>query len=278
MRRKIEIPKKKLYKLYYREKKSKYKIGKIYNCSFKTVLNRMREYGMQPLPRSIIQSKYEKKDFSNDKLEKAYMIGFRLGDLNVYKTVKHSSVIILRCHTTSREQVKVVKNLFSKYGKVSFKRNNKSKSYHVNCFLNKSFNFLLPKIDSIYDWISKNNCYSASFAAGYIDAEGNLGVYDDRARFKIDSYDKNIIFGLYDWFLKNKIFCPKPLRIGIKNQIYNRKFGYKYNRDLWRIRVSKLESLMKLFSMIKKYLKHKKRIKDLNKCLNNLYERRNKKY
>ncbi len=275
MRKKIKIPKKDLLRLYYKEKKSKYTIGKMYNCSFKTVLNRMREYGMKPLSRSIIQSKYEKKDFSGDNIEKAYLIGFRLGDLNVYQTVKHSDVIVVRCHTTCDAQLQLMKKLFSKYGKVSFKMNKKTNSYHINCFLNRSFDFLLPKHDKVNSWISKNNSFSASFAAGYIDAEGNLGVYDKRARFKIDSYDKNILFWLYRWFLKNKVFCPKTKKIGVKNQIYNKKMEYKYNNDLWRIRASEQYSLEKLFILIKPFLKHKNRLKDLNNCLKNLYERRN---
>lgn len=270
MRKKIQISKNDLIKHYYKEKKSKYTIGKMFNCSFKTVLNRMREYNMEPLSRSVIQSKYDKKNFSENLLEKAYLIGFRLGDLNIYKTTENSEVIVARCHTTVIDQVDLMKNLFSKYGKVTFNYNTKSKSYHINCFLNESFSFLLPKKDRIEKWIIENNLYMASFAAGYIDAEGNIGVYDTRARFKIDSYDKYIIFQLYKWFYKNKIICPEPQKIGIQNQIYNSKLGYKYNKDLWRVRVSKQESLIKLFRIIKPCIKHKKRMEDLNKCIMNL--------
>ncbi len=276
--RSIEIPKKRLERFYYKENKSSYEIGKIYKCSFQTVLNRMKEYEMKPLPRSIKQNKYKKNNFSENKTEKAYIIGFRLGDLNVFKTVKHSKVIVVRCHTTNLDQVEIMQALFGKYGQVSCKENKKTASYHINCFLNESFNFLLPNVDKVDDWISKDNNYSVSFAAGYIDAEGNIGVYDGRARFKIDSYDKNIIFWFYRWFLKNKIYCPNPIKIATKNQIYNKKFGYKYNKDLWRIRVSKRESLKVLLNMIKKHLKHKKRLRNLNQCLQNLHERRKKQY
>lgn len=270
---KIIIPKKDLEKLYYKEKKSKYKIGEIYNCSFKTVLNRMREYGMTPLSRSIIQSKYKKIDFIDDKYEKAYIIGFRLGDLNVYKTTKKSEVIVARCHTTCYEQVDVMKKMFGKYGQVSVNEG-KDKSLTVNCFLNESFNFLLKKEDEVDKWITKNNDYSNYFAAGYIDAEANIGVYDGRARFKIDTYDKNIIQWFYEWFLKNNINCPVPKKIGSKNQIYDKHKNYKYNKDLWRVRVSEQKSLKILFDILSPILKHQKRKKDLIKCIKNLNERR----
>jgi hypothetical protein len=272
----IHISKKELISLYYKQKKSKYEIGRIYNCSFKTVLNRMREYGMKPLSRSIIQSKYLKKNFTGDECEKAYIIGFRLGDLNVYQTAKHSEVIIVRCHTTKKEQLGLIKKLFSKYGRASIGGNNKKGSKYINCFLNKSFVFLLPKEDKVENWITKNPSYSNNFVAGYIDAEANIGVYDGRARFKIDSYDKNIIFWIYNWLLRNNIFCPKPLRIGKKGQVYDKELKYKYNEDLWRIRVSDKNSLCKLLLIIKPLLRHKTRLQHVNKCLINLNIRNGK--
>lgn len=271
---KILIPKKELTKLYYKEKKSKYKIGRIYNCSFKTVLNRMREFGMKPLSRSVIQSKYKKKDFSGNNFEKAYIIGFRLGDLNIYKTTSSAEVIVARCHTTKKEQLNLIKNIFKKYGKVTISKLNKSNSYHINCFLNNSFEFLLKKGGEVEKWITNNDGYSKSFAAGYIDAEGNIGIYDKRARFKIDSYDKEIIFWFYGWFLKNNISCPNPIKIGKSGQIYDKNLNYKYNKDLWRIRVSEKNSLEKLLIVISPYLKHRKRKNDLIKCLKNLDDRK----
>ena len=268
---KIVIPKRDLIKLHYKDRKSTYEIGRIYECSFGTVANRMKEYGLKPLSRSIIQSKYKKKRFLGDDREKAYMIGFRLGDLNVYQTVTHSDVIIVRCHTTRKEQTSLIKKLFCKYGQVTIGGKN---SLYVNCFLDKSFSFLLPKKDRVENWITKNNDCANNFAAGYIDAEGNIGVYDGRARFKIDSYDKNIIFWFYKWLLKNDIYCPKPLQIGTEGHIYDKKLNYKYNKDLWRVRVSDKNSLANLFTIIKPLLRHKKRLDHLNKCLKNLDERR----
>ena len=276
MRKKIFIPKKELISLYYNKKKSKYEIGRIYNCSFKTVLNRMREFGMEPLSRSIIQSKYAKNNFNGSDDEKAYMVGFRLGDLNVYKTTEKSEVVVVRCHSTCMDQIELIKGLFSKYGQVTCSNNIKKNSWHVNCFLDSSFSFLLPKIDKVEKWISKNKTNSIAFAAGYIDAEGNIGIYDGRARFKIDAYDKNIILWFYKWFQDNQIHCPKPTMIGKKNQIYDKVNNYKYNSDLWRIRVSDMDSLKELFIAIKPYLKHAKRISDLSNCLKNLHDRKNR--
>lgn len=276
MRKKINISKEELIRLYYQEKKSKYKIGAIYGCSFSTVLNRMRDYGFKPLSRSIIQSKYSKKNFVGSDVSKAYMLGFRLGDLNVYKTSEKSEVIVVRCHTTNQDQVDIMEEVFSKYGQVSVNTSSRNGSFSINCFVNNSFLFLLPKLELVPEWINSGIGKSKAFLAGYTDAEGNIGVYDGRARFKIDSYDKYIIFWIYNWFKKNKIICPEPVKIGKKNQVYNKIHGYKYNKDLWRVRVSKVASLEKLLKIIRPYLKHKKRLLDLDKCLININDRRHK--
>ena len=199
------------------------------------------------------------------------VVGF--SDLNVYKRTENSEFIVVRCHTTCIPQLRLMRNLFKKYGQVSISKNVKTNSYHINCYLDKSFEFLLSEDKDVAEWIKKNNKYSAAFAAGYIDAEGNIGVYDRRARLKIDSYDKGIIFWLYEWFLKNKIVCPNPIRIGKRSQIYDQSKGYKYNDDLWRIRVSETKSLLKLFRLIYRQLKHSKRRSDLRKCLKNINDR-----
>ncbi|MEI6378336.1 MAG: hypothetical protein WCO55_01625 [Candidatus Falkowbacteria bacterium] len=271
MTKRIIIAKKDLIDLYYGQKLSNYKIGKLYNCSFATVKNRMNEYGLKPLPRTVIQNRYPKKDFNGSLVEKAYMIGFRLGDFNVYQTSIHSKVIVVRCHTTCLDQVELMEGLFSKYGKVTVSR--RRKSYHINCFLNYSFNFLLPKPNKVEEWIGENKKQAFSFAAGYVDAEANIGVYDGRARFKVDSYDQGVICWLYELFKKYSIECPAPSLIGKKGQIYDKEKKYKYNKDLYRVRVSSKVSLEKLLYLLKPYIKHKKRLADLEKCLINIHER-----
>ena len=271
-RKKIIISEQLLKRLYYKEKKSKYKIGEICGCSFKTILNRMREYKMDPLPRSIIQSTYLKKDFSGTPDEKAYMIGFRLGDLNVYKTSPHSKVVIARCNTTNDTQANLLKKVFGKYGRVTVSKG-KNLAFSVNCFMNDSFDFLVPKLLVVEDWIDQDEKNSQHFAAGYVDAEANIGVYDSRARFKLDSYDKDIIFWFSAWFQKNNIQCPQPIKIGFAGQIYDKKRGYKYSKDLWRVRVSEKMSLLKLLKLLYPCLIHAKRRNDVRKSIKNIYAR-----
>lgn len=215
---------------------------------------------------------YAKLDFSGDPVEKAYLIGFCLGDLNAYKTSENAETIVVRCHTTKDSQIKLLKTLFEKYGQVSVAERNKRGSVHINCFLNETFDFLLPKSESVMEWIREDFAYSAAFAAGYFDAEANFGIYDGRARFKIDSYDKSIIHWLYYWFSSIGVECPEPCIIGRKSQ--SRGDGSVFNNDLWRLRVSEMESLLKLVQTVNPYIKHQKRKSDTKMVKQNILERK----
>src|SRR3989344_4897429 len=187
-RKKIIISSKKLEDLYIHKSLSTIKIVEIYKCSFSTIANRLSEYGISLKSPALARTRYPKNDFDGNKITKAYMIGFRIGDLNVYKPSERSETMVVRCHTTKKYQVKVLQSLFNKFGRVSvsFK---KPSHFTVNCFLNRSFDFLLSKNENSWKWLKKYPRICRGFIAGYTDAEGNFIINQGRARFKIDSYD-----------------------------------------------------------------------------------------
>lgn len=271
-RRKIELPKNTLYTLYHLRNKSPYFIGKKYRCSFATVTNRIREYGIPVKSKAKAQTRYKKFDFSGNLIEKAYLIGFRIGDLNVYKTSPNAETIVVRTHTTSKDQLRLFKNVFKKYGHITI-TDSKERSVNINCFLNKSFSFLLSKNKNIDLWIRRNGQFFTAFIAGYIDAEGSFGVYQRRARFKLDSYDRKIILQIYKRLEKNEIHC-KFFRVGKKGQL--RPEGYVFNSDLWRLNVNESGSLEKLIYLIRPFIKHGKRKVDIKQVLNNIKIRKKK--
>ncbi|MDO8471965.1 MAG: hypothetical protein Q7S64_02355 [bacterium] len=248
-RTKIYLDRNELFSFYWEKGLSPYKIAPIFNCSFSTVRNRLIDYGIALKDNSTARQKYRKTDFSGNRLEKAYLLGFRVGDLNVYKTNKNSKVVVVRCHTTTQEQLDVINGLFSKYGKVTISDNNGS--YHVNCFLNETFNFMLEKRINLDQISGEEEFYS--FFAGYLDAEGYIGLNQGRARLKIDSYDSEVM----KWIHQKLDFY------GIRNKTRvislcsdKRSFGM----ELWRININFLEDLEKLFLRIKKYCLHRKRV------------------
>lgn len=264
-RGKIALDKKSLEELYLKKGLSPYKIADLLNCSFSTVTNRLNEYKIPLKSNSVARQRYAKKDFLGSSRVRAYMIGFRIGDLNVYQTNPGSEVIIVRCHTTTTDQLDVIDELFGKYGKVTISQHADG-SYHINCFLNKSFSFLLAKELDYSEIITTEDFYS--FFAGYLDAEGYIGLGQGRARLKIDSYDKDILFWISKKLNSHKI--RNIFRV-ISVCEDKRNFG----KELCRLNVNYAQDLENLFCKIKKYSLHKKRLKQIQLAQDNIRERKN---
>jgi len=271
-RGKIVLPKKKLYILYHIKNKSPYYIARICKCSFTTISNRIREYGIPIKSKSRAQTKYKKSDFSENLTEKAYMIGFRIGDMNVYKRSSMSETIVVRTHTTKEDQLRLIKNIFGKYGHITISRG-KKRDIDINCFLNESFTFLLPKNDNIELWIKRSEKFFAAFITGYIDAEGSFIINQGKARFQMSSYDKGILSQMHVRLVQIGIKSKLRL-IGRKGQL--RPAGCCFNSDLWRLNINDAKSLLKFIYLIKPFMKHKKRNKDMYTSLFNIRTRQQK--
>jgi len=259
--KRIKISKDKLMDLYYKQKLSYSQIAKKYNCSASIIFDKMKKYKILPRSASEANTIYPKKDFSGNLVEKAYLIGFRLGDLNVKK---EGYLIKVKTNTTKTEQVELIKNLFGEYGNVNV-GNYKEKFFGMDIGLNKSFYFLVPKEDDIDKWILRNNKHFLAFLAGYTDAEGNIGVYSNRARVRIGSYDKNLLYKIH----------KKLISMNLQNTYRLETFAgtHNQNQDFWRVSISKKEDLLKLLKLIEPYIKHAKRCKDLKRARENILYR-----
>lgn len=242
--KKIQIPKKELHYLYHIKKWPLSRIAKKFSCCIDPVFDRMKEYRIPSRTMSEAKTIYPKKDFSGNLLEKAYLIGFRLGDLNVFKS--YCSVCI-QASTTKIEQKELVERLFRKYTKVEFKLN-KDKKLRAQIRVKNNFSFLLPKKDSIAQWILKNRKYFSSFLAGYIDAEGNIGIYSNKARIRIRSCDKNILYLIHKKLKEMNIYSIYKIEKLANN--------YNLNRDFWALSLNRRKDILKLSNIIRRYLKH----------------------
>ncbi len=258
------ISKGRLVTLYQRKKLSLKKIGLIYKMSPSGIFKRVKKYGI-PLRNSWETNTGTKLPFRGATVEKAYLIGFRIGDLGVRQSSERTKMIIVGSNTTKSEQVFLIKNLFSKFSKVWVSSPNPIGVVGVSTILHPSFSFLLPKKDSIEEWIKLNNKYMRAFVAGYVDAEGSFGVYNDRAKFRLGSYDKTILREIYEWFKKQKVKSLFELE---------RKKKLGQNKDFWRITINEAGSLLLFCKIIRRHIRHEKRRNDLKKVLKNINLRR----
>lgn len=275
---KYEILKKDLVKYYYKNLLSPYQIAKIYNCCPSTIFYRMKKYNIplrelfeainltierrsKSIAKAHVAKSVEKRprsDFDGTFVDKAYLIGFRLGDLYVAKR-KYGETINVASSSTKTEQIELYRKLFKSYGPITI--NKYKNNYNFICKLNLSFAFLLKNTDQIDAWILNNKKYFLAFLAGYTDAEGHFETKSRYPRYFVGSYQKNIINTIHNKLIELEIDCPKP-RIHAKEG-YIDKRGVPTHHDLWGVRVNKMASLQKLIKEIKPYLKHSKRINDM---------------
>jgi len=264
------IPKKELRELYIDKKLSMLNISKKYGCDAVTVHNRMKEYGIARRDYSDAHIQSPKYNFSGDKIEKSYMIGFRIGDLHVRKYGTKGKLLYVSCGSTKKNQIHLIKNLFSKYCKITIGRPDKKRVVRINANLNESFNFLLEKKEHIDKEILNNRKMFFSFLAGYTDAEGSIKVHKQGfSTFRIRTYDKAILSDI-----------KKQLEIYGYNNIsltLTSKKSEKQNKDYWGVSVYRKSQLLRLYKEIFPFIKHKDRKSDILKGIKNI-EYRNIKY
>lgn len=254
------ISKNRLIDLYQNKRLSLKKIGVMYKMTSSGILKRVKKYRI-PLRRSWETNTGTKLPFEGTFEEKAYMIGFRLGDLGVRQSSERTKLIIVGSNTTKHEQVTLIKGLFNKFSKVWVSSPNLIGVMSVSTILHPSFSFLLPKNDQVEDWVRLNNNYMRAFVAGYIDAEGSFGIYNNRAKFRLGSYDKNILKEIYKWLKSQRIKSLFELE---------RKKKLGQNQNFWRITINEAGSLLLFCKTFRQHIKHKKRREDLKRAIENI--------
>ena len=140
----------------------------------------------------------------------------------------------------------------------------------VRASLDRSFDFLAEKYaGAVPAWISGPEA-EAAFAAGYIDAEGSFGVYDGRARFKLDSYDSGVHRWLASWMTRSGIPCRSNV---IARRGDPRPDAGSFAQDLHRISVNDSLGILRLAATLEPFLRHERRRARMSAAVSNIHER-----
>ncbi len=275
---KVVVPKKELREFYLKEKLSSPKISKKFGCSPGLIRNRLREYKIpirsiqEALPLSNIP-KYPRYNFSGDLEEKAYLIGFRLGDLHAYQV--RSRTINVSMSSSKKAQLKLFRNLFLKYGHIWqgwTKVPDGGWEITMNCYLDNTSKLIIEKKDLIEHWILKNKKYFAAFLAGYSDAEGSFCIYNKRdGVFNIRSQDKNILHQIRTKLITLGILL-RPPKIARKKGTRDIRDTIS-NEDIWGLWVYRKDALLKLIDLLHPYSKHADKRRNMEIVKNNVLER-----
>ncbi len=267
-RKAIDIKKDYLSHLYVTKRLSMQKIAKRMNCSKGGIERKIKLFGIRTRGNNTrVHWKYPvKKDFNGNLLDKSYMIGFRLGDLNATET---SQLVVLRCSTTKIAQIELIDNLFNKYGGVKTSLAKRG-TFEIYCYLNKTFGFLTSNKKNIPIWIKKNKSYFFGFFAGYMDAEGYIDV--KRKGFQLQSQDITIIWNSYKLLNQFGIKCNSPI-LSKKAGCVDKR-GIKNNKDCWRISIYKRSDVINLTRILLLYSKHEDKIENLQAIVKKLHHTR----
>lgn len=269
----IKLTKVQLEKLYHEKNLSVKQIALKLKRSKGGIERKIRHYEIKTRGSDSRKHwKYKKNPFDGPLEEKAYMVGFRLGDLNVSRT---NQVVVVRCSTSREAQAKLFESLFSSYGGVnsSLARRGTIEQY---AFLDRSFDFLLPKQDLIEPWIVDcPRCFLAFFA-GYFDAEGSVTIYNrgDRSRFsgfEIQSYDRQVILQSWKKLCLLGVGCPKPTMA--RPAGYINKNGIRNNGDTWRLSIFSKKGVWQLLHWFKYLMKHGDKLRRLKAVEKNIIQR-----
>lgn len=272
----INISKNELRKLYLQDKLSTLKIAKVHRCCDEAIRWRLHKFDIPVRSKFEANRIYLTNDFNGSLGEKSYLIGFRIGDLWVGLIRENSQTIVVRCSSTKKEQINLISNLFSSYGHIKINKRDRRGALKIRCHLNMTFDFLLNKRDKIPEWIYDNDKYFMAFLAGYIDAEGYMGIRkDNTAELQIASYDKNILHQIYRKLNNLNIKCLTP-KLSRKKGYNKDNFGVR-NGDMWVIGVFRKSSLLRLLNFMGSYLKHPKNLRAMQMIIQNIDER-NKKF
>lgn len=272
----IKLTKEGFEHLYYKRMLSLKKIANIAHCSESGLERRFKNYNLNSRTTQNRTCRIKKFDFSGDLIEKAYLIGFRLGDLNIMKRV---SITQVRCSSTIFAQIRLIKQLFSKYSTPKvvkyIDRNFEIPKWDIVFLVNRSFNFLVPKKDEIPAWVQKDKQLFFSFLAGYSDAEGSFLIRKGKPKnkigfgmYEIGSQQKNIIIQICKNLLKYGIQVQYPTIS--KHAGYTQSNGMKNNKDFWHLSMARKDSVWSLIQEIEMYIKHPNKIKGLARVKENV--------
>lgn len=273
LRRPIMVDKNQLERLYHGRNLSLEQIAKCLHCSKGAIERKIQKFNIKLRGNDHRKHwRYQKKPFDGNLEEKAYLIGFRLGDLNVYQ---RKQVVVARGSTTKLAQAALFEHLFANYGGVNTTRTKRG-TIEQCAYLDHSFDFLLPKQDKIEPWICEcSRCFLAFFA-GYFDAEGCAHLHrhqhcNPSGELQVQSYDKNIIFQSWICFARLGIYCPRPRMV--KSLGYINSNGLKNNGDAWSISISNKQSVWNLIHFLQADIKHEDKLKRLAKVKQNIVDR-----
>ncbi len=216
--------------------------------------------------------KYERRPFDGTDEDKAYLLGLRHGDLST--SVPWKGVVRASTSTTHPSMAELFENLFSRYGHVyrypRFKNDTKSYEWNLQVILDGSFDFLCWSLSEVWTWISDTRNRILSFIAGFLDAEGHLGISSSGKNtcLIISIYNTNLsLLQRIKTELKILGFSPLGPYLDKPKGSKTSKYGIERKKDYWRIALARFDECKALLRLLPLRHPEKLRRKELSLSL-----------
>jgi len=232
--------------LYWNNGYSSRLIASFYSVSHRGVLKYMKKHDIpRRPPGGILQN--TKYPFSNDRLEKAYLLGLRATDLYVTRHWKQVQVSLTGLGGT----LDAFRQAFDKYSPVKVWGDNKypeGTSRYIYTYLDRSFQFLINKPQTVPKWTGEDDEFYAFFS-GCIDGDGTVKA-DPRFR------------AYYVGVCNSKINFLRSLERWLRKLGYHPGLFYK-KQTTKRMLIYRYDDLRLLIPHLLRYMKHTERIKKI---------------
>jgi hypothetical protein len=226
-----------------------------------TVWNHLRKRGvvLRDKVEAQIQRvrKYERKPFSGDRAERAYLLGLRYGDLDV---VRHGRAIRVRVSTTHPAMADLFELMFSPYGHVSrYPREAKLVGFEwtLECDLDESFSFLVSK-PSIHELDTMSREEILAFLAGLFDAEGSILMHKKLKRHNPEIAFSNSDNELIEFVFVRLRFLGFASRMSWRSQAYHRA-GISGRSRIGRVVISRAEDVQRFLHLFE--VRHQEKVR-----------------
>ncbi|CAN5679506.1 hypothetical protein BH11PAT2_BH11PAT2_07690 [soil metagenome] len=243
-----------LKNLYSKKHLSTWKIAEMAGVSRSHVRTLLQRYCIPIRTSAEAHRQYERKPFDGSEEDRAYLLGFAIGDLRVRRQHKGGETIGIACSSTHSAQISLIYNLFSPYGRVWIGKENSKGVVAIEAFVDLSFSFLLKKTRNI-EWVFRKESHFYAFLAGFTDAEGSICVTrQGKMILAWGQYDQNLLQKIHDAL---QVFGYRVGNVRSDHLAgYQGKDGYIRNKDYHHLVCAARESLLKLLIALKSYIRH----------------------
>ena len=203
-------------------------------------------------------TKYQRMPFSGNDEERAYLSGFRVGDLDV---VRHGRAVRVRTSTTHPRMSELFHGLFDCYGYVhSYPRRAPVTGYEwsLEADLDGSFEFLLLGLSEVpKEFATKPRLFN-SFLAGFFDAEGCLYFHRKASGSSFEIHISNVNLRLLTSITEILLRLNYNPKLVVHSQNSERLGWVHSTSQLWRIMIWRHGEVSRLLRETP--LKHKEKI------------------